>query len=284
MRLLVTGSRGQLGRALQQAAPGHGHEFFGYDLPELDITDPAVVQAAFASVHPDAVVNCAAFTAVDAAERQEAAALAVNGTAVTNVARAADAAGVLLLQLSTDYVFDGKADRPYREGDPAKPISAYGRTKLAGERATELARRHLIVRTAWLFGDGSNFVASIRRQLDAGTKTLRVVSDQRGCPTYAVDLADTLLRLLTTSAQGVIHAVNAGNATWFEFAQEIVRQLGSDVEVVPISTADAARQAPRPAVAVLDTSELRRILGSELPPWQDALRRYLARERAGGKA
>ena len=279
MRLLVTGSRGQLGRALQHAAPKHGHEFFGYDLPELDITEPAVVQAAFASVRPDAVINCAGFTAVDAAEKQEAAALAVNGTGVTNVARAADEAGALLIHISTDYVFDGKADRPYREGDPAKPISAYGRTKLAGERATELARRHLIVRTAWLFGDGANFVASIRRQLDAGAKTLRVVSDQRGCPTYAVDLADALLRLLTSGAQGVIHAVNAGNATWFEFAQEIVRQLGSDVEVVPISTADGARQASRPVSSVLDTSELRRILGSELPPWQDALGRYLGANR-----
>ena len=158
-------------------------------------------------------------------------------------------------------------------------MSVYGRTKLAGERAAELARRHLIVRTAWLFGDGANFVAGIRRQLDAGAKTLRVVSDQRGCPTYTVDLADALLRLLTTSAQGVIHAVNAGNATWFEFAQEIVRQLGSDVEVVPISTADGARQASRPAVSVLDTSELRRILGSELPPWQDALARFLGTTR-----
>jgi dTDP-4-dehydrorhamnose reductase len=271
----VTGSRGQLGRALQHAATKHGHEFFGYDLPELDITDSAVVQAAVISARPDAIINCAAFTAVDAAEKQEAAALAVNGTGVTNVARAAEAAGALLLQLSTDYVFDGKADRPYREGDPPKPISAYGRTKLAGERATELARRHLIVRTAWLFGDGANFVASIRRQLDAGAKTLRVVSDQRGCPTYAVDLADALLRLLTSGAQGVIHAVNAGNATWFEFAQEIIRRLGSDVEVVPISTADAARPAPRPATSVLDTSELKSILGSELPPWQDALGRYL---------
>lgn len=280
MRLLVTGSRGQLGRALQHAAPKHEHEFLGYDLPELDITDPNGVQAAVAGVRPDAVINCAAFTGVDAAEKQEAAALAVNGTAVTNVARATDAAGALLLQLSTDYVFDGKADRPYREGDPAKPISAYGRTKLAGERATELARRHLIVRSAWLFGDGANFVASIRRQLDAGAKTLRVVSDQRGCPTYTIDLAEALLRLLEGGAQGVVHAVNAGSATWFEFAREIVHQLGSDAEVVPISTAEAARQAPRPATSVLDTSHLRAILGSDLPPWQDALARYL---REGGR-
>jgi dTDP-4-dehydrorhamnose reductase len=266
---------------LQQAAPGHGHEFVGYDLPELDITDPSAVEAAVAGARPDAVINCAAFTAVDAAEKQEAAALAVNGTAVTNVARASEAAGALLLQLSTDYVFDGSLDRAYREGDPPKPVSVYGRTKLAGERATELARRHLIVRTAWLFGEGANFVAAIRRQLDAGTKTLRVVNDQRGCPTYTVDLADALLRLLASGTMGVIHAVNAGSATWFEFALEVVRRLGSEVEVVPISTAEADRQAPRPAVSVLDTSELRRILGSELPPWQDALGRYLHEARGG---
>jgi dTDP-4-dehydrorhamnose reductase len=275
VRLLVTGSRGQLGRALQYAAPKSGHEFVGYDLPELDITDPSAVEAAIAAARPDAVINCAAFTAVDAAEKQEAAALAVNGTAVTNVARAAEAVGAVLLQLSTDYVFDGKSERPYRESDPPKPVSAYGRTKLAGERATELARRHLIVRTAWLFGEGTNFVAAIRRQLDAGTKTLRVVSDQRGCPTYTVDLADAMLSLLAAGTLGVIHAVNSGSATWFEFAQEIVRRLGSDAEVVPISTAEAGRAAPRPAVSVLDTSELRRILGSDLPPWQDALARYL---------
>jgi dTDP-4-dehydrorhamnose reductase len=280
VRLLVTGSRGQLGRALQHAAPAHGHEFFGYDLPELDITDPSAVQAAVASVHPEAVINCAAFTAVDDAERQEAAALAVNGTAVTNVARAAEAAGAVLVQLSTDYVFDGRAEQPYRESDAPKPTSVYGRSKLAGERAAELARRHLIVRTAWLFGEGGNFVASIRRQLDAGTKTLRVVNDQRGCPTYTVDLAEALLRLLETGTMGVIHAVNAGSATWFEFAQEILRLLGSDAEVVPISTAEAARPAPRPACSVLDTSELRRILGSDLPPWQDALTRYV-RETGG---
>jgi dTDP-4-dehydrorhamnose reductase len=186
------------------------------------------------------------------------------------------------VQLSTDYVFDGKADQPYRESDAPKPTSGYGRSKLAGERAAELARRHLIVRTAWLFGEGANFVASIRRQLDAGTKTLRVVNAQRGCPPYTVDLAEAMLRLLESGTMGVIHAVNAGSATWFEFAQEILRLLGSDAEVVPISTAEAARPAPRPACSVLDTSELRRILGSDLPPWQDALTRYL--REAGGES
>ena len=284
MRLLVTGSRGQLGRALQRAAAGRGHGFAGVDLPELDITDSAAVGGVVAATHPDAIVNCAALTAVDTAERQEAAARAVNGTAVSNVARSADEAGAILVQLSTDYIFDGKADRPYREEDTPNPLSAYGRTKLAGERAAELAPRHLIVRTAWLFGEGTNFVAAIRRQLDAGAKTLQVVSDQRGCPTYAQDLADALLRLLEIGTTGVVHAVNSGSATWFEFAREIVSQLGVNAEVVPIATGEAARQAPRPANSVLDTSKLKAILGADLPPWQDALKRYLAGQGVGAKA
>jgi dTDP-4-dehydrorhamnose reductase len=275
MRLFVTGSRGQLGLALQRAAAAGGHEFVGYDLPELDITNAAALHASVSAAKPDALINCAAFTAVDAAEKQEALALAVNGTAVANLAHAADAAGATLVQLSTDYVFDGASERPYKEEDRPNPLSAYGRTKLAGERAAELVRRHLVVRTAWLFGEGANFVAAIRRQLDAGQKTLRVVSDQRGCPTFADDVAGALLRLLEAERLGVVHVVNAGDATWCELAFEILRLLGADAEVVPISTAEAARPAPRPAYSVLDTSLFRVFTRTELPPWQDALARHL---------
>ncbi len=276
MRLLVTGSRGQLGLALQRAAAEAGHEFSGYDLPELDVTDPTAVRAAVARARPDAIVNCAAYTAVDAAEGDEARALAVNGAAVAGLAAAADEAGALLVQISTDFVFDGASTRPYREDDPPNPLSAYGRTKLAGERAAERAGRHLIVRTAWLFGEGANFVEAIRRQLDAGVSELRVVGDQRGCPTYAADLAGAVLRLLDAGAAGVVHVVNQGRASWFEFAVEIVRQLGAAAEVVSISTEDAGRPAPRPAYSVLDASRFRGIVGADLPPWQDALARRLA--------
>ncbi|MDD5563100.1 MAG: dTDP-4-dehydrorhamnose reductase [Thermoanaerobaculaceae bacterium] len=276
MRLLVTGSRGQLGRALQRAAAAAGHEFVGCDLPELDITDAAAVRTAVARSRPDAVINCAAYTAVDAAESDEARALAVNGAAVASLAAAADGAGARLVQISTDFVFDGAAARAYREDDQPRPISAYGRTKLAGERAAALARRPLIVRTAWLFGDGANFVGAIRRQLDAGARELRVVGDQRGCPTYAADLAEGLLGLLGADAEGIVHVANAGSATWFEFALEIVRQLGAAAAVVPITTAQAARPALRPANSVLDTSRFRAVVGSDLPPWQDALARWLA--------
>jgi dTDP-4-dehydrorhamnose reductase len=224
VRLFVTGSRGQLGRALQRTAAAGGHEYIGRDLPELDITDATAVRDAVAEARPDAVINCAAYTAVDAAEADEARALAVNGGAVAGLAAVADEAGALLVQISTDFVFDGASKRPYREDDPPHPLSAYGRTKLAGERGAELARRHLIVRTAWLFGDGANFVEAIHRQLDAGASELRVVGDQRGCPTYAVDLAGALLRLLEAGASGVVHVVNQGQASWFEFAVEIVRR------------------------------------------------------------
>ena len=275
MRLFVTGSRGQLGRALQRAAAAGGHEFVGYDLPELDITNADAVHAAVFAARPDALVTCAAFTSVDAAENQEALALAANGTAVANVAHAADAAGAMLVQLSTDYVFDGTSERPYKEEDRPSPLSAYGRTKLAGERAAELVRRHLVVRTAWLFGEGANFVAAIRRQLDAGQKTLRVVGDQRGCPTFAEDLAGGLVRLVEAERMGVVHVVNGGDATWCEFAFEILRVLGADAEVVPISTAEAARPAPRPPYSVLDTSLFRAFARAGLPPWQDALARHL---------
>jgi len=278
VRLLVTGCNGQLGRALHGGGPARGHEVVGVDLPELDITDPAAVRGAVARIRPDAIVNCAAYTAVDAAEADEARALAVNGGAVAGLAAVADEAGALLVQISTDFVFDGASKHPYREDDPPHPLSAYGRTKLAGERGAELARRHLIVRTAWLFGDGANFVEAIHRQLDAGASELRVVGDQRGCPTYAVDLAGALLRLLEAGASGVVHVVNQGQASWFEVAVEIVRQLGAAAEVVPISTADAARPAPRPAYSVLDASRFRGIVGADLPPWQDALARRLAAE------
>ena len=278
MRLFVTGSRGQLGRALERAAAGRGDAFAGVDLPELDITDATAVERAVAAARPDAIVNCAAFTAVDAAEAEEDAALAVNGTAVAHLARAADAAEAVLVQLSTDYVFDGTGGTPYREGDPVNPLSAYGRTKLAGERAAAAARSRLVVRTAWLFGEGANFVGAIRRQLDAGVEELRVVSDQVGCPTYAEDLAGAILGLLDAGALGTVHAVNAGSTTWFEFAREIVRRLGSGARVLPISTAEARRPAPRPMHSVLDTSRLVAILGRSLPPWQDALARYLGNQ------
>jgi dTDP-4-dehydrorhamnose reductase len=276
VRLLVTGARGQLGRALERAAAVAGYELVGVDLPETDVTDRGAVLELVSRVRPDAIVNCAAFTAVDAAEEREAEALAVNGTAVEHLAAAADAAGALLVQVSTDYVFDGESARPYREDDATRPRTAYGRTKLAGEVAARSARRHLVVRTAWLFGEGHNFVEAIRRQVVAGKSELRVVDDQTGCPTYAEDLAVALVRLAGLGATGTVHAVNSGTATWYDFAREIVARLGAGVVVSPVPTAEVPRPAPRPRSSVLDTGRLVELLGVPLPPWQDALARYLA--------
>lgn len=284
MRLLVPGSRGQLGRALAQAGPTRGHLVAGYDLPELDITDAAAVRRVAEAERPDVIVNCAAFTAVDAAEADEARATAVNGDGVANLAVMANAVGAVLVHLSTDYVFDGRPGRAWREDDPTGPLSAYGRSKLAGERVASLAAQHLIVRTAWLFGEGWNFVEAIRAQLSSGKRKLAVVSDQVGSPTYAVDLAWALVELAEIGATGMVHAVNEGSTSWYGFACEIVRLLGAEAEVRPIRSDELGRPAPRPANSVLDTSRLRRLLGRGLPPWQDALRRYLqaAGERKEG--
>jgi dTDP-4-dehydrorhamnose reductase len=277
MRLLVTGCRGQLGQALAEQARALGHEYHGFDLPELDITCAESVRGAATRVRPDAIVNCAAFTAVDLAESQADQAFWVNGVAVAHLAGAANSVGASLVQVSTDYVFDGSGSRPWREDDPVRPMSSYGRSKLAGELAATLAERHLIARTAWLFGvGGNNFVEAIRRQLENGNRALRVVADQHGCPTFACDLALVLLRLLERGARGVFHAVNDGATTWHGFAEEIVRQLGVQATVAPQTTAEAGRPAARPAFGVLDTSRLRSVLGNALPSWPDALRRYLA--------
>ncbi len=274
--LLVTGSRGQLGRALLAVAGRRGIPTVGHDVDTLDITDRSAVGALVASVKPGVIVNCAAFTAVDACEEREAEALRINGEAVGHLADAAGTTGALLVQVSTDYVFSGEGSRPWREDDPPAPLGAYGRTKLEGERQAARAPEHLVVRTAWLFGQGgSNFVEAILRQVEAGRPRLEVVADQTGCPTLADDLAEAILDLVERGARGIVHAVNAGHTTWHGLASEIVRLAGTPVEVVPITTAEAGRPAPRPAWAVLDTTRLGKLLGRRLPPWTDALARYM---------
>jgi len=176
VRLLVTGGNGQLGRALLELAPAHGHAAVAVDLPGFDITDAGSVHRLVLGAHPEVILNAAAFTAVDLAQAQEARAIEVNGTAVGTLADAANAVDAVLVHISTDYVFSGAGDRPWREDDPPAPASAYGRSKLAGERQAVRARRHLVVRTAWMFGHGTNFVEAIRSQLVNGTRVLRVVA------------------------------------------------------------------------------------------------------------
>jgi dTDP-4-dehydrorhamnose reductase len=274
--LLVTGSYGQLGRAVLDEASARGIATEGRDIDTLDISDPKAVDRWISTSRPGVVVNCAAFTAVDDCESREDEARVVNATAVDHLARACDAVDATLIHVSTDYVFDGTADRPYREDDPVSPIGAYGRTKLLGEQAAAGARRHLIVRTAWLYGHGGrHFVEAIRGQVERGTNPLRVVGDQHGSPTFSVDLAAAILDLAERDAVGIVHAVNRGATTWHGFAEEIVQLLGVDVEVRAVTTDEFPRPAPRPAYSVLDTTRLEQLLGRRMPSWQDALARYL---------
>jgi len=274
--LLVTGSHGQLGRAVLAAARARAIPADGRDVDTIDISDPVAVDAWVAESRPRAIVNCAAYTAVDECEKHEEAAVAVNATAVGHLARAVNRTGSTLIHVSTDYVFDGTASRPYREDDPVSPTSAYGRTKLLGEGEARTADRHLIVRTAWLYGlGGRHFVGAIQRQIETGNRHLRVVADQIGSPTFADDLAAAILDLMAADSTGVVHAVNTGSTSWHGFAAEIVRLLGADVEVVPVSTEEFPRPARRPAYSVLDTTRLGRLIGRTMPSWQDALARYL---------
>jgi dTDP-4-dehydrorhamnose reductase len=275
-QLLVTGSQGQLGRAVLAAAAGRGLVTDGRDLDTLDITSREAVDEWIVTARPRAVVNCAAYTAVDDCEGAEDEARAVNAAAVGHLAAACNQVGAVLVQISTDYVFDGAGSRPYREDDPVAPASAYGRTKLLGERAAASADHHLVIRTAWLYGRGGrHFVGAIRRQLEGGATRLRVVADQLGSPTYCDDLAGALLDLVEAGATGTVHAVNDGATSWHGFAEEIVRLLGADAEVIPVTTDEFPRPARRPAFSVLDTGRLAALIGRRLPPWSDALARYL---------
>jgi dTDP-4-dehydrorhamnose reductase len=274
--LLITGSYGQLGSAMLREAAHRGIGADGRDLDTLDIADPSAVDAWVSSASPTAVINCAAYTAVDDCETHEDDARAVNADAVGHLAAACNRIGAALVQISTDYVFDGAGTRPYREDDPVAPQSAYGRTKMLGEEATRLAARHLIVRTAWLYGHGGrHFVGAIRRQIEAGKPELRVVADQSGSPTLCDDLAAAVLDLIAADAGGTVHVVNTGQTTWHGFASEIVRLLGAEIDVVPVTTDEFPRPAPRPAYSVLDTARLESLIGRSMPSWQDALERYL---------
>ncbi|MER5364671.1 MULTISPECIES: dTDP-4-dehydrorhamnose reductase [unclassified Streptomyces] len=256
---LVTGAAGMLGQDVLARLAGEDVTAVAADRAALDVADPESVRAAFGKHRPAVVVNCAAWTAVDDAESQEDAALRVNGTGPAVLAEACREHGAVLLQVSTDYVFAGDGVKPYAEDDPTGPRSAYGRTKLAGEQAvlSTLPETGYVVRTAWLYGaGGGNFVRTMIK-LEGVKDTLDVVDDQRGQPTWTVDLADRLVRLgqaalAGTAPAGVYHGTSGGETTWFGFTREIFRLLGTDPERVRPTTSEAfVRPAPRPAFSVL---------------------------------
>lgn len=271
MRTLITGANGMLGRDLQSALAGR--EFTALGRADLDVTDSAAVAAAVRG--HDVVINCAAYTKVDDAETHEDDAYAVNATGAGNLAASAAAAGARIVQVSTDYVFDGHATAPYAEGTPRAPISAYGRTKAGGEESV-LERNPggaYIVRTAWLYGQhGPNF-AKTMLTLAASRETWSVVDDQLGQPTWTADLAAQIVALVDADAPaGIYHGTNSGAATWFEFARAVLEESGLDPErITPTDSSAFVRPAPRPAFSVLGHDAWAAAGLAEMRPWREAL-------------
>ena len=273
MRVLVTGASGQLAQAIRQTWTAHD-----LMLPEeavLDLSRPEAIRQVVAEVRPEVVVNCGAFTQVDRCESETDLALRINGAAVGWLAEACEARQAMLIQISTDYVFDGTGTRPYREEDPTNPMSVYGRTKLEGERQAARCSRHLIARTSWLYDAwGKNFLNTMLNAAAQG-RALRVVDDQRGTPTTCRALARQLRVAAEQGWQGTVHTTCQGETTWYGFAQAIFAGRGMVVDLSPCTTADYPTPARRPPYSVLDGVH-RRSLGPDLmPPWQDALREVL---------
>jgi dTDP-4-dehydrorhamnose reductase len=278
MKLLVTGAGGMLGRDVVLAAGNAGHDVVGFGHTELDITAPATLAAKFELERPDVVINCAAWTDVDGAEESEQAALEVNGTAAGNVAKAAANVGASVVYVSSDYVFDGSKGAPYVETDQTAPLSAYGRTKLAGEEATAAAnKRHFVVRSSWLFGiGGSNFVETMLRLASTQNEVL-VVRDQVGSPTYTWHLAYGIVRLIEGVEFGIHHMAAADTCSWYDFAREIFDQAKVECLVLSSTTEMLGRPAPRPAYSALTSQREHAI---ELPSWRDGLAAYLSQRAA----
>jgi dTDP-4-dehydrorhamnose reductase len=280
MKVLVTGAGGMLGRDVVLAAANAGHDVVGLGKLELDVTSPDAIAAKFEVERPDVVINCAAWTDVDGAEEAEEAAMAVNGQGAGNVAAAAAVVGAAAVYVSSDYVFDGAKADAYVETDQPAPLSAYGRTKLAGEEATAAAnKRHFVVRSSWLFGiGGSNFVETMLR-LAATQNEVLVVRDQVGSPTYTWHLAYGLVRLIEGVEFGIHHMAASGTCSWYDFAREIFEQAKVECLVLSATTEMLGRPAPRPPYSALTSQREHAI---ELPPWRDGLAAYLS-QRASEK-
>lgn len=276
MKVLVFGAAGIVGRATFAEAERRGWTVTGLSRGACDVTDAAAVATAVAAARPDLVINCAAFTRVDLCESEPEASRLANGVAPGLLAEACARSGARLVHLSTDYVFDGTARRPYLEDDPTGPRSVYGATKLEGERRALAVDGSLVVRTSWIFGAGGpNFVDTMRARMAPGAEPLRVVDDQTGAPTWAPFLARALADLGESGAAGIVHYQNRDTVTWYGFAREIARQLGTTVEIRPVTTAEVPRPAPRPAWSVLDVERFERLAGRRVEDWRAGLAEHL---------
>lgn len=282
MRTLVLGGTGLVGSALTGELRRRGAAVLALAREQADLDDPAGLLAWVDRFRPQVIVNCAAATGVDAAETEREQALRINGAAVAHAVAAAARAEALLIQPSTDYVFDGAATCPYPEDAPTAPLSVYGASKLAGERQALAYVRGLVVRTSWVFGErGANFVDTLVRQMADGKRRLAVVADQVGAPTYAPFLARALAELAERGTTGIVHYRNREPVSWHGFACEIARQWDPAVEVEAVTTVAMPRPARRPPYSVLDVSKYERLVGRPVEPWIRGLSEYVDRLRRG---
>lgn len=275
-KIIVTGCNGQLGRAVNKLYANDGHyELVNTDVGELDITNIDEVMSFAKEVKPYAIINCAAHTGVDACETEADKAYRINAIGPRNLSIAATETGAKLIHISTDYVFDGKGTRPYTEFDAVGPQGMYGRTKLAGENfVREFADRYFIIRTAWLYGDGKNFVKTMLRLSETNDK-VRVVKDQVGSPTSAEELAKAIAYLLPTENYGLFHGTCEGDCSWAQFAEEIFRLAGKKTVVEPITTEEFGAAAPRPAYSILENYMFKLTSDFMFADWHDAIAKYI---------
>ncbi|UFJ42537.1 dTDP-4-dehydrorhamnose reductase [Brevibacillus humidisoli] len=276
MRVLITGANGQLGTDLALNLSLH-HQVLAYGRQQLDVADFSRVVETVRSVKPDVIIHAAAYTRVDEAESQADKAFLVNAYGTRNLAVAAEQTGAKIIYISTDYVFDGRSCKPYGEFDPVGPLGVYGKSKLAGEKMVKsLTRSYFIVRTSWLYGKhGQNFVKTIL-QLAKERNQLKVVDDQTGTPTYTVDLADFLQKLMLTDKYGIYHASNQGSCSWYQFARAIAADARLNIEITPVATQEFPRPAPRPAYSVLDHMAIRLNGFDQFRHWREALQAFIS--------
>lgn len=280
MKVIITGAKGQLGLELsKQLKCNSKYEVVTTDRTELNIVDIKQVSDFLSKQKPDIVINCAAHTAVDLCETDIENAYRINALGPRNLAIACEKIGAKLVQVSTDYVFNGNGTRPYREDDMTNPNSIYGTSKLKGENfVKEFCSRYFIVRTAWLYGDGNNFVRTMLKLAQAN-KELNVVDDQVGSPTSTVDLAKAIINLIDTEYYGIYHGTCEGQCSWYEFAKKIFEIKNIDIKVNPVTSEEFKRPAPRPAYSVLDNFMFKLVDLNTFRPWEDSLEEYLNNEK-----
>ena len=276
MKILVTGVRGQLGYDVVQEGESRGLEMFGTDVDNMDITDAGQVKRVIEEYKPDAVIHCAAYTAVDAAEDNQELCRKINVDGTRNIAEVCKDMDIPMMYFSTDYIFDGQGENFWKEDDPKKPLNVYGQTKYEGELAVqELAEKYFILRISWVFGvNGNNFIKTMLR-VGPQRGEVGVVADQIGSPTYTYDLAKLVIDMIQTDKYGAYHVTNEGICSWYEFACELFKQAGLDVKVNPLTTAEYPAKAARPFNSRMSKDKLINAGFDMLPSWQVALERYL---------